>query len=118
MLFRSVLLDARGKANYVGAPAEPGKPATGHIPGAMLAPSGEHVDCGCFRPSDDIRRRLVELGVDASKPIGVYCGSGNAASHLLAAMHAAGLEASLYVGSWSHWSADPARPVATGPERG
>jgi thiosulfate/3-mercaptopyruvate sulfurtransferase len=24
--------------------------------------------------------------------------------------------AGLYVGSWSNWSADPDRPVATGPE--
>ena len=50
--------------------------------------------------------------------IGVYCGSGNAAAHAIAAMCAVGLEAALYVGSWSAWSADPSRPVATGPEPG
>ena len=112
------LLDARGRAAYVGAPVEPGKPAAGHIPGARLAPSGEHVADGYFKPSDDIRARLEAIGVDTSRPIGVYCGSGNAGSHLLAAMHAAGLEGALYVGSWSHWSADPRRPVATGAEPG
>jgi thiosulfate/3-mercaptopyruvate sulfurtransferase len=32
------------------------------------------------------------------------------------AMCAVGLEPALYVGSWSAWSADPARPVATGSE--
>ena len=37
------LLDARGKAAYVGAPAEPGKPKTGHIPGAVNAPSAQAI---------------------------------------------------------------------------
>jgi thiosulfate/3-mercaptopyruvate sulfurtransferase len=30
----------------------------------------------------------------------------------------AGLDAALFPGSWSAWSADPQRPVATGPEPG
>ena len=34
---QGALLDARGKAAYEG---EPDKPATGHIPGALCAPSG------------------------------------------------------------------------------
>jgi thiosulfate/3-mercaptopyruvate sulfurtransferase len=47
----------------------------------------------------------------------MYCGSGVTACHNLLAMEHAGLPgAKLYVGSWSEWSADPARPVETGPE--
>lgn len=114
-----VLLDARGKAAYVGAPAEPGKQLTGHIPGALLAPSTGNVgpDC-CFNSHEELCVAFSEVGADGSRRIGVYCGSGNAAAHKIAALHAAGLEAALYVGSWSAWSADPERPVATGNEPG
>jgi thiosulfate/3-mercaptopyruvate sulfurtransferase len=108
----SRLLDARARAAYVGDPETSG---TGHIPGAIHAPSADNIADGKFRPSADLRARFARLGVDGSKNVGVYCGSGNAAAHEIAAMHAVGLEAALYVGSWSAWSADPSRPVATGP---
>ena len=36
----------------------------------------------------------------------------------VAALRIAGLDAALFPGSWSAWSADPQRPVATGPEPG
>jgi thiosulfate/3-mercaptopyruvate sulfurtransferase len=110
---QSRLLDARPLASYVGDPAKAG---TGHIPGAVHAPAGDNITDGKFKPSDDLRARYSRLGVQGSTPIGVYCGSGNAAAHSIAAMSAAGLAAALYVGSWSAWSADPSRPVATGPE--
>lgn len=110
------LLDARGKAAYEG---EPDKPATGHIPGAISAPSANTVsDHGFIKSTEELRALFADLGIDGSKPVGVYCGSGNAAAHELAAMYAAGLEAPLYVGSWSAWTGDSSRPVAKGPERG
>jgi thiosulfate/3-mercaptopyruvate sulfurtransferase len=114
---RAVLLDARGRAAYLGAPAEPGKPPSGHIPGAISAPSGDNIAAdGRFKPSADLRAHFATLGVFGHRPIGVYCGSGNAAAHEIAALSAIGIEAALYVGSWSAWSADQARPVAVGEE--
>jgi thiosulfate/3-mercaptopyruvate sulfurtransferase len=110
---QSRLLDARPRASYVGDPAKAG---TGHIPGAIHAPSGGNITDGKFKPSDELRAGFSKLGADGSCAIGVYCGSGNSAAHAIAAMAAAGLEAALYVGSWSAWSADPTRPVATGTE--
>lgn len=110
---QSRLLDARPRASYAGDPAKAG---TGHIPGAVHAPSGGNIADGKFKPSDDLYDSFCKLGADGSGPIGVYCGSGNSAAHAIAAMAAAGLDAALYVGSWSAWSADPARPVATGTE--
>jgi thiosulfate/3-mercaptopyruvate sulfurtransferase len=110
---RSGLLDARPRAAYVGDPANPG---TGHIPGAIHAPAGDNIADGKFKPNDELHARFCSLGADGSTKIGVYCGSGNAAAHAVAAMCAVGLEPALYVGSWSAWSADPSRPVATGPE--
>ena len=112
---QSRLLDARPQASYLG---EPGKAGTGHIPGAIHAPSGGNIAGGSFKSSEDLNARFASLGADGSEVIGVYCGSGNAAAHMIAAMHAVGLTPALYVGSWSAWSADPSRPAATGPERG
>jgi thiosulfate/3-mercaptopyruvate sulfurtransferase len=113
---QGALLDARGKAAYEG---EPDKPATGHIPGAVCAPSANAIGPnGTFKSTEELRALFTGLGIDDSRPVGVYCGSGNAAAHELAAMYAAGIEAPLYVGSWSAWTGDPTRPVAKGPKRG
>lgn len=110
------LLDARGKTAYEG---DPDKPATGHIPGAICAGAKDTLGAdGCFKPNEELRAMFSGLGADGTQPVGVYCGSGNAASFELAAMYAAGIEAPLYVGSWSAWTGDSSRPVAQGPERG
>jgi thiosulfate/3-mercaptopyruvate sulfurtransferase len=110
---QSRLFDARPRASYVG---EPGKSGTGHIPGAIHAPSAGNIADGKFKPNKELSVGFSLLGADGEAKIGVYCGSGNAAAHAIAAMSAVGLDAALYVGSWSAWSADPSRPTATGPE--
>jgi thiosulfate/3-mercaptopyruvate sulfurtransferase len=107
-----VLIDSRGAAAFVG---EADKPNTGHIPGAISSPSAVNIGPdGLFKSTEELKAGFAALGADGSKPLGVYCGSGIAAAHTIAAMHAAGLDAPLYVGSWSAWSADPARPVEQG----
>ena len=48
-------------------------------------------------------------------PVVSYCGSGVTACHNLLAMERAGVgDGRLFPGSWSQWSADERRPVATG----
>ncbi|MEU4364317.1 sulfurtransferase [Promicromonospora sp. NPDC023987] len=116
-----VLLDARAAERYRGE-VEPVDPQAGHIPGAASAPTTENLGAdGRFLSTADLRRRFGELGVPTGstgsgqvRSTGVYCGSGVTASHEVAALAVAGVDAALYPGSWSQWSNDPAREVATG----
>ncbi len=109
-----VLLDARAPERYRGE-VEPVDPRAGHIPGAVSAPTGENLDgSGRFLPGKLLRARFTALGVGDSRPVGVYCGSGVTAAHQIAALAVAGIDAALFPGSWSAWSSDPTRPVATG----
>lgn len=108
------VLDARAAARYRGD-EEPLDPRAGHIPGAVSAPTADNLTAdGVFRSAADLRARFAELGA-GRVPVTVYCGSGITAAHEIAALAIAGYEAALYPGSWSEWSNDPARPVATGP---
>ena len=109
-----VLLDARAAERYRGG-VEPIDPRAGHIPGALSAPTSEVLDAdGRFRSAEELRQRFSALGVAEDVAVGVYCGSGVTAAHLAAALAIAGFEAALFPGSWSAWSSDPSRPVATG----
>ncbi|GAA4013719.1 sulfurtransferase [Actimicrobium antarcticum] len=87
----------------------------GHIPGAKnrffkdnLLPNGR------FKPADQLRAEFSALIGTPGTSV-MQCGSGVTACHNMLAMEVAGLSgAALYPGSWSEWSAVPARPVATG----
>lgn len=121
-----VLLDARAPARYRGE-TEPVDPVAGHIPGAVSSPSAANVTAdGNFRPVDELRTRFASLGVAAAQnghagpaqQVGTYCGSGVTAAHEVLALELIEIPAALYIGSWSDWITDPARPVATGPRPG
>jgi len=116
---RGALLDARARDRYRGQ-REPIDPVAGHIPGALSAPTTANIGPdGRFLPAAGLRARFAALGTAADAGlVGAYCGSGVTAAHEVLALELAGIPASLYVGSWSNWVADPARPVATGPEPG
>lgn len=132
-----VLLDARAAERYRGE-VEPVDPVAGHIPDAVSAPTTENLGPGGrFLDPDALRARFAGLGVPAAAAVpatasvpaaasapaaaggagttGVYCGSGVTAAHEVLALSLAGIPAALYVGSWSDWITDPARPVVTGP---
>jgi thiosulfate/3-mercaptopyruvate sulfurtransferase len=110
-----VMLDARSAERYRGE-AEHVDPVAGHIPGAVSAPTAANVNPdGTFRPAADLAERFASLGAAGDRPVAAYCGSGVTAAHEVLALTLAGIPAALYVGSWSDWITDPARPVATGP---
>ena len=133
-----VLLDARAAERYRGE-VEPVDPVAGHIPDAVSAPTtGNLSPGGRFLDPETLRARFAGLGVppppagasgggapaggapaggapgDGAVTTGVYCGSGVTAAHEVLALSLAGIPAALYVGSWSDWITDPARPVVTG----
>jgi thiosulfate/3-mercaptopyruvate sulfurtransferase len=111
-----VLLDARAGERYRGE-VEPIDPRAGHVPGAVSAPTTENLGPdGRFRSDGELAERFAALGAVPGATVGVYCGSGVTAAHEVAALAAAGVEAALWPGSWSQWSADPERPAATGLE--
>ncbi|MEI4280578.1 sulfurtransferase [Klenkia terrae] len=107
-----VLLDARAGERFRGE-VEPIDPVAGHVPGAVSAPTTDTLADGRFR--SDLAEHFAALGVVPGTTVGVYCGSGVTAAHEVAALAVAGVDAALWPGSWSEWSADPTRPVATGP---
>lgn len=112
-----VLLDARARERYTGD-EEPIDPRAGHVPGAVSAPTTENLRSdSTFKSDDELVERFANVGVSSETEVAVYCGSGVTAAHEIAALEAIGVSASLYPGSWSQWSADSARPVATGIER-
>ncbi|MFE9681355.1 sulfurtransferase [Streptomyces sp. NPDC006285] len=111
-----LLLDARAAERYRGD-VEPIDRVGGHIPGAVSAPTtGNVAESGRFRPAGELADRFKALGADGGTEVGVYCGSGVSGAHEVLALAVAGIPAALYVGSWSEWSQDDRRPVATGPD--
>jgi thiosulfate/3-mercaptopyruvate sulfurtransferase len=112
----AALVDARAPERFRGE-IEPLDRVAGHIPGALNRFHKANLgDDGRFKPPATLRSEFAAL-LGTRRPGDVIhsCGSGVTACHNLLAMEHAGLGGSLlYPGSWSEWSSDPARPVATG----
>lgn len=87
----------------------------GHIPGAKNRFFKDNLQAdGHFKSATQLREEWLAVIGDPQAAV-MQCGSGVTACHNLLALEVAGLSgASLYPGSWSEWSSDPQRPVATG----
>lgn len=112
-LGRLNLVDARAGERFRGE-VEPLDRAPGHIPGARHRFFKDNLAAdGRFKSADTLRGEWQALA--AAGDLVHYCGSGVTACHnLLAAAHAGLGLGTLYPGSWSEWSSDPARPQARG----
>ena len=109
------LVDAREAARFF-AQTEPIDTVAGHVPGAINYPLSRNLNSdGTWRSGAELAS--VWRDVLDGRPIApliAMCGSGVTACHLVLSAQMAGLaEPRVYVGSWSEWIRDPARPVAT-----
>ena len=117
----AVLLDARPAGRYRGdGGTDPLDPRAGHVPGAVSVPARENVDAdGRLLPVAVLRERLAAAGVVPGADVVSSCGSGVTACHTLLVVEHVGLgRGRLFPGSFSAWSRDRARPVATGEHPG
>ena len=109
--FDGVLIDVRAPERYRGD-VEPLDRVAGHIPGAVNRPVAGFWDAAGRLPAAATLDALLDLPTNA--PVAVYCGSGVSAAQAVLALASLGIEAALYAPSWSGWSSDESRPVATG----
>jgi 3-mercaptopyruvate sulfurtransferase SseA len=103
-----IILDARVRLNDADAGRALWR--QGHIPGARNVPSASLLDTDhAFRPNEALQQALPSDG-----DVIAYCGSGVSACQIILAYARLGRALPrLYPGSWSAWSRDPRRPVAT-----
>ncbi|EPJ43216.1 MAG: hypothetical protein OFPII_42870 [Osedax symbiont Rs1] len=104
------LVDARAAGRFRGE-VEPIDPVAGHIPDAVNHPFMENLTAqGLFKTTADLQALWSPLVQQNTTHM---CGSGVTACHNILAMCHAGFEPThLYVGSWSEWIRDSARPVS------
>jgi thiosulfate/3-mercaptopyruvate sulfurtransferase len=115
-LGKTPLIDARAAERFRGD-VEPLDKQAGHIPGARNRFYKDNLDAsGRFKSADLLRQDFSALcGSTSPSEVVHQCGSGVTACHNILAMEVAGLNGSiLYPGSWSEWSSDASKPVATG----
>ncbi len=104
----TIILDARSAERFHGKVEEP-RPGLrkGHIPGAINLPFQDVTNKdGTFKTADELKLIFKDLGINASKRVITYCGSGVTACILAAALEQVGHRKwSVYDGSWSEWGA-------------
>ena len=107
------MVDARSAFRFAGH-SDPMDQPPGRIPGAVNLPHHDSLDeAGLFLPPTELKAKLKPiLGTRAAEETAIYCGSGVSACHIILASMYAGLGVPRnYIGSWSHWITDPARPI-------
>jgi thiosulfate/3-mercaptopyruvate sulfurtransferase len=113
------VVDARSAERFTGAAPEirPGI-RSGHMPGALNAPSSTLIENGRLKSPVELRKSLKNAGLSFEKPVITSCGSGVSAAIVSLALDELGHPAdALYDGSWTQWASTSGNPVTTGPAK-
>ena len=104
-----VFVDARNADEY----------AAGHIPGAVNIPyqmNAERDVPRSWKANDVLLALYADAGVTPDSRVIPYCSTGVRSAVTWFTLRMLGFpDTSLFSGSWAEWSADPGRPVTTGP---
>jgi len=113
---KAQVIDARSAERFTGEAPEirPGL-RSGHMPGALNAPSATLLDKGRLRSQGELAQLLDGAGLDRNRPVITSCGSGVSAAIISLALDELGTPAeALYDGSWTEWASTPGSEIATG----
>ncbi len=114
----AVLLDSRTTPYFEGAAKSPQAMRGGRLPGAVQFDHAQAFDetAGRLKPKAELVRLLAGL---PNAPIVNYCNTGQqAATNWFVLSEVLGRpDVTLYDGSMSEWTEDPAHPVDTGPAK-
>jgi thiosulfate/3-mercaptopyruvate sulfurtransferase len=109
------LVDARSSGRFHGTEPEP-RPGLrgGHIPGARNLPFGAMTGPdGRLLPTDELRRRFLDAGIDLERDVIASCGSGVSACALGLGLEVLGHRRwAVYDGSWADWGREGGPPIA------
>jgi thiosulfate/3-mercaptopyruvate sulfurtransferase len=110
------LVDTRSAGRFAGTEQEP-RPGLrrGHVPGSLNLPYTELAGPeGTILPLEQLRRRVLDAGIDLSRPVVATCGSATSACALVLGLRLLGhRQTAVYDGAWSEWGSRSDTPIET-----